>query len=374
VNTLSPYSSAFQTDEKLIISGQHGGGNSYLVARIGLTGALDTSFNTTGYNSFNNGGIAIEGLSVDSNGRIIGLGRRSGGASNLDIYRFSSSGTFDTTFGTAGLFSYPIPTHQNPDNWSTPLSSGGYILSGYQSSSGFSYTLKLNSSGAIDTTFATAGIFNGNSGGAGGDGGKNIIELSNGKLLVGFTAFVGGPDYALGVERLNSDGSLDTTFGVAGYCVVNYGAGTQSTFHIAQQPDGKIILCGKGFPGPDAQIARVHSNGTLDTTFNTTGRWSIDMGGANDSCDMVIVQPDGKLWFAGETMIAGTPYVLTGRLNTNGTLDTSYGTGGTFYTTFGLSINSGGADGVVWAYQRANGKIVLFTSTTDGRILVSQIQ
>jgi uncharacterized delta-60 repeat protein len=148
-------------------------------------------------------------------------------------------------------------------------------------------------------------------------------------------------------------------------------------FSIAIQPDGKILTCGTGYSvsgTPDVQISRFNSNGVIDTSFGTAGMYSLDMNGNNDGCNSIFIQPDGKILFVGETIIGASAYILTGRLLTNGTLDTTYGNGGVFYTNFGLNLNINGWDNGVFAFQKSSGKIILFTSTTDFKSLIAQIQ
>ena len=83
---------------------------------------------------------------------------------------------------------------------------------------------------------------------------------SDGKIVV-------AADFS--VVRYNSDGTLDTTFDTDGIATTNIGAG-QAAHAVAVQSNGKIIVAGSGFSG-DFSVVRYNSDGTLDTTFDTDG-------------------------------------------------------------------------------------------------------
>lgn len=118
-----------------------------------------------------------------------------------------------------------------------------------------------------------------------------------------------------GVARLNTDGSLDTTFNPG----TNIHGGTM--FALALQPDGKVVVGGEiadynGTPAPWG--LRLNSNGTLDTGFHAH---------FNNTTRALALQPDGKILAGGEfTAYNGTPVGHFCRLNSDGSLDTSFHT------------------------------------------------
>ena len=75
--------------------------------------------------------------------------------------------------------------------------------------------------------------------------------------------------------------------------------GVASAYSIAIQPDGKAVVTGTGFVGAssyDVVVARFNANGTLDSSFSGDGVLTLDLsGGAADTGQSVIVQPDGKI-------------------------------------------------------------------------------
>jgi uncharacterized delta-60 repeat protein len=128
-----------------------------------------------------------------------------------------------------------------------------------------------------------------------------------------------------------SAGLLDPTFGSGG--IVNLPTTTDSTARgIAVQPDEKVVIAGVSTTAKGAEsisVQRLNPNGTLDTTFNRTG--SVTIAGSAYSVSMAL-QPDGKILIGGETSVKqGKTSVnesLVARLNTDGTLDTTFGSNG----------------------------------------------
>ena len=164
---------------------------------------------------------------------------------------------------------------------------------------------RLNSNGSIDTSFNT------------GNGFKNfstfsIVEQANGKIIVG------GWDNNSGVKnylsRLNPNGSLDSSF--------NIGTGPNDIVRcVTLQPDGKIIIAGDFtlFNGEGANyLARLNADGSRDNTFNS-------LWGADNKIISCIVLKSGKIIIKGLfTKYNGVVRNYIARLNTDGSLDTSF--------------------------------------------------
>src|SRR5262249_11881773 len=116
-----------------------------------------------------------------------------------------------------------------------------------------------------------------------------------------------------------------------------------AAFSVAVQPDGKLAVAGnaKVDGGWDFALARYNSNGTLDTSFGTGGRVLTafaDTSGVSVAGGFSIaVQPDAKLVGAGEAQINGRFDFALVRYNSNGSLDATFGTGGKVTTDFASS-------------------------------------
>ncbi|RYZ83339.1 MAG: T9SS type A sorting domain-containing protein, partial [Moraxellaceae bacterium] len=169
---------------------------------------------------------------------------------------------------------------------------------------------RLNSDGSLDTTF--------NTGGAGANASvQSLAVQADGKILVGggFYNF-NGVAVTTPLVRLNANGTIDSSF--------NMGLGTDggTVLGLAVQPDGKIILVGGSSTFNNVvvgYIVRVNPNGSVDPTWNPGGT------GANYFLYSVKLQADGKILITGDfTSYNGQACRNFVRLNSNGTLDTTF--------------------------------------------------
>ena len=110
----------------------------------------------------------------------------------------------------------------------------------------------------------------------------------------------GSEDFAL--VRYNTDGSLDTTFGTGGKVTTAVGTVRDKAFALVIQPDGKLVAAGYSNIGTLATpllrfaLARYNTNGTLDTTFGTGGIVTTAVGTyPYDAAYALAIQADGKL-------------------------------------------------------------------------------
>lgn len=191
--------------------------------------------------------------------------------------------------------------------------------------------------GCLDTTFGSFGLVTTDLSGPNykGDYAEALLVQPDGKVVaVGYAnnAVNGtGADFAL--VRYNTDGSLDTSFGDPdpfnlslrlGYVLTSFTSGADWAHSAVLQSDGKIVAAGYAQPGGFA-VARYSANGTLDTTFGSGGKTIVDFASAA-SVRQLVIQSDGKLVLVGEV---GSPSQFgVARLNPNGTLDSTFGTGG----------------------------------------------
>ncbi len=161
-------------------------------------------------------------------------------------------------------------------------------------------------------------------------------------------------------------GDLDTTFGVSGgYVISDFGAAQidERPRDSAIQADGKIVVVGRQETSSasfyDYLVARYNADGTLDITFNGTGFFTLPAGFQNLSANAVAIQTDGKIVVAGGIGGSfGSSTATIFRLNSNGTLDTSFDTDG-----IQSVVNSGEALSMV---IQTDGKIVVGTGFNGG--------
>ena len=140
-------------------------------------------------------------------------------------------------------------------------------------------------------------------------------------------------DFAL--ARYNPNGSLDTSFNGTGKVTTPIGAADDSANAIAVRPDGKLVLAGDSRIGGSlvVALARYNPNGSLDTSFNGTGKVTTAIGSTSAAHELAL-QPDGKVVVTG-VGTNGTIRFALARYNINGSLDTTFGSGGKVTTPIG---------------------------------------
>ena len=116
--------------------------------------------------------------------------------------------------------------------------------------------------------------------------------------------------FDFGLARYDSNGTLDTSFGTSGKVTTDFAGGDDVPSEpsaIALEGDGKIVVVGQTLVRGvyDFALARYNSNGTLDTSFGTSGKVTTDFAGANDLPFSVAVQPDGNIVVAGGATVNG---------------------------------------------------------------------
>jgi len=213
-------------------------------------------------------------------------------------------------------------------------------------------------SSVLDPTFGTGGKVTTDFAGA-GDGAAAIAVQPDGKLVVAGVATING-NSAFALARYNSNGALDLSFGTGGKSTTDFGGRFERATSVALQGDGKIVVAGGSVIAlfNDFAVARFNSNGTLDTSFGTGGKVLTDFG-VSAEADSVIVQLDGKIVVAGEANINGGYNFELVRYNSNGTLDASFGTSGKVTTDVGLLDRGFSYARAKSAAVQPDGKIVL---------------
>ena len=317
---------AVQPDGKIVVGG---GFTTYAstpvlhVARLNADGTLDRSFvGLTGSDS------GVQAIAVQPDGKIIIGGRfhcvgatdsfdattcvATGGAMRNGIARLNSDGTLDT--------GYALPAVSGFDGivWTLALQADGKVIVGGAFPRGFGTPVavhsiaRLDTDGRVDPTFVQTGT--------GLDGSVFTTAIQpDGKVLIGgdFTHLEGSSmPY---VARLNSNGAMDTTF-------VPTGTGLNGLVQsLALQPDGNVVA-GGFFTSYNAvsrsNLARLTSTGGLDTTF-APGAGLVGGLGA-----IVALQPNGKIVVAGDfATYNGTARAGLAQVLSDGSLDSTFAVG-----------------------------------------------
>ncbi|MDZ7953955.1 putative Ig domain-containing protein [Nostoc sp. DedQUE09] len=304
-----------QDDGKILVAGVSN--NNFAVVRYNSNGSLDSTFGTAGKVATNLGSTDIAySIALQDDGKILLAGVSS---SNFAVVRYNNNGSLDTSFGTAGK----VITNLGSSDiaYSMALQDDGKILLAGVSNSNFA-VLRYNSNGSLDTSFGTAGKVITNLGST--DIAYSVSVQDDGKILL-----VGVSNNNFAVVRYDSNGSLDTSFGTAGKVITNLGS-TDIAYSVSVQDDGKILLV--GVSNNNFAVVRYDSNGSLDTSFGTAGKVITNLGGT-DIAYSVSVQANGKIIVAGSSK---NNFALV-RYNSNGSLDTSFGTAGIITTDIGIN-------------------------------------
>jgi uncharacterized delta-60 repeat protein len=183
-------------------------------------------------------------------------------------------------------------------------------------------------SGQLDTTFGSGGLFLSS---FAGSAAAVVIQPSDGKIVVaGQTNNSTAPSESVALVRLNTSGRLDTTFGSGGATIVNLGAyESYATSLLIQPNDGKLVIAGyetdspASARSPNLVLARFNTDGSLDTTFGSGGDVISTVRTNFNQNATVVEQTDGKLVVA-----VGLGGFTVERYTPTGQLDPTYGNGG----------------------------------------------
>jgi uncharacterized delta-60 repeat protein len=336
-----------------------------LAAQLLANGALDPAFGTGGIalGDVSNYGSSFSSIARRTDGKLIAAGFAVDGTGKFlpAIARFNADGSPDTTFGPLGRRSYDFgPRSYYVSN--VFAAAGNQIVvtglaeNGVGPSNRDYFAMRFNGDGTPDATFGAGGLVT-------VDIGVNTIDESRGGALAPSGKIVITGSFGDGVTqgskvavvRLNTDGSLDTSFNGTGKVIFEV---TPLSPHFAAAAvvlaDESVVVGGEVYAaGPRHYVAKITNAGVLDATFGTGGIYSgFLVESAAESFNNILVQADGKIVAAGMSSQEGPTQPLLVRLLANGTLDNSYGTGG-------IANSAQSASSAVFAAAlQADGKIV----------------
>lgn len=194
-------------------------------------------------------------------------------------------------------------------------------------------TVMLNAqAGTLDPDFNGNGIVTG-SYSDGNDSTEALVIQEDGKIIVGGTAPLGN-NRQMSMSRYNSDGTLDTSFGDNGVVLLSTSFVKSYIKDLAVQPDGKIIFGGYQWNNVtgDFILGRLNEDGSLDSSFGTDGIAVLDSGIEEVGKSMALLD-NGKIIISGDM----ADHFGMARVNPDGSLDTSFGDNGFVRTTFAFS-------------------------------------
>lgn len=335
----------------------------------------------------------VQTLAVQSNGKLLvgGAFTTINGQVRSRLARLEADAGFDPTFQAVELNGTVVSVAALPGG---KILIGGNFTQVRQASDPVgSYTTRngiaqLNANGSLDFAFNPNALANGGQGNV-----FRILPLSSGKILVGghFTNI--GSAGRSKIARLNATGSVDTSFNAGAINTADY------VWNLAEQPDGKLLVSG-GFTQiagvPRNNVARLHADGAIDGSFMANATFST--AGWYPSVNTTLLQGDGTIVITGQfDRVNGLARTNLARLNSNGSVDTSYSTanatnaaihwgltqpdgkvviGGSFSSVAGVTraklarLNRDGALDPTFADQLvAGGDVYALARQTDGKIV-----
>ncbi len=331
-----------QPDGKILVLGtNYFDSSSFVVARFLANGTLDNTFSTDGYLMDNFGrkdNYGVE-LLLHTNSQITIIGRSAGADYKYDlaIARINSDGSYDNTFGNNGKLIKTLDSVEYNISAATLQSDNKIVVGGYKSKAGLTdfMVARINFNGSIDNNFGTNG--------------KLIYGYStlyctlnslcidnNGRILAVGSSTRGAYDSDFAIARIKTDGTLDTDFSFDGKAtVVFYNNEEQGASKVIVQKDGKILIGGYASYQTlfGAAIARINDNGTTDNSFSQDGLQTRRTNASVYINDMLI-DSSGKIFVAGYYYQNSKARFISMSFNKDGSYNTYYGDSGIVLTNF----------------------------------------
>ena len=377
------------------------------------TGDLDPQFGNQGH-------VAVTGNTGPSvlelpDGRILVLGtadpRPDAQSGDVVVHRYLASGQPDTAFGMGGRVVVHLPVQRPAISAAARQPDGNVVIAGADSNGPF--VARLSASGAIDESFGSAGVARPNPPGGTEPFYSSVLVLAEGDVLATISDWTSdrvdhwdatgrylgdlmreqlAPARAArqsdgrlvvavynrllkkqGVVRLESDGSVDFSFGEHGFAAID----DDYLSNLAVEPDtDRIVLCGPG-------LVRLTGDGHLDTTFGLQGtgyvRFGSDSVPAFDYCHRVLTTWNGDIVFIGVRAgqaVDGSDRAYVAGLTSSGLANLSIGSG-TGASEIRIGAIHGARDG--WfdfssAFIRTHDGDALLTWMTDTGLQLARIE
>ena len=297
-----------QNDNKIVLGGYTYSNNnksSFVISRADPDGFPDPDFGTNGYTiTTMDSSVAVQSLALQNDDKIIAVGNSfSDGEVHFVLTRYNTAGNLDSTFGIDGIVITPSLTGHKHD-----------------------YSASV------------------------------LLQNNNKIIAVGNASNTNENNFAL--VRYKTDGSIDSTFGNNGIVLTPFESQNVYLNSAILQSDGKIIAAGymQKSTEYDFVAVRYKADGNLDNTFGANGVFSLGTPNFYEECNSIVIQDDGKIILAGESVNGNSNIqnIKLVRLNTDGSLDNTFGTGGIKQTTIGSSYSETSS-----VLMQSDGKIVV---------------
>ncbi len=347
------------------------------VFRLTANGALDTTFGTQGVHRLDLGNLSDNSRHgfVQPDGKIIstgytpqpsGVGTQS--IARIVILRLDANGAPDPTFGDGGVVNSAPFASMSPtvewgltESYAVGLQNNRYISGGYGYSTLTPKTqnqiaFRYSTSGVLDPTWGTAGTFEldlvGND-----DRVRHLQVLNDDRVLLVGSGSPAANQVRAMVTMLTPNGVLDTTFNTTGYKLFNFNRPEDAFFGVALSPTGSVVAAvghrTGGGEDDDSTLLLLPVTAGAPAEFAQAVPTS-ETG--NDRFFNVAFDSTGKAVAVGYVVEAGDSKMVVARFNTDGSRDTTFGTGGIVIVNVSVGRTDETARGVV---IQSNGKIVI---------------
>ena len=360
-----------QPDGKILAVGREGDLTAKtsrgVIERFNADGTVDGSFGTHGMIASQVGANeAYYAVIVQDASHFLVAGTSNG---DFVLTRYDLTGALDTTFGTSGR---TIVDFGATDAARSIALTSGNIIVGGDSGNNFAFA-RFDASGHLDSTFAQNGrqLF---ALGANSSNGLSVIAIQTGGAVVA----TGSMGSQVVVVRLTASGEADGTFGNGGLVIVGGLVartdlkGPDRSVGLALQPNGAILVANSTATG-DFGLVRLAAGGTMDPTFGNNGIVTANFGG-DDDADAIIVQNAGQIIVVGTSLTASAANTAVAAYDANGNALTGFGSNGLLTLPSGLTLGTTTSSSGKLSPQSLHvGDIVLRafgTVTADGRVVI----
>jgi uncharacterized delta-60 repeat protein len=294
-------------------------------------GALDPTFGSGGFATSTYGTWAAAAADVvQPNGDVVTAGETDvNGTYELIATRYTASGQPDPGFGADGIVLVNIGGQAGVDSgYGLALQPDGKIViagAGVAQDRLDFAVVRLNTDGSLDSSFGNGGIVTLPIGYAAYA--NAVLVDPEGNIDLGGIVEDDNAVNHFAFARLTPNGARDETFGTDGVTVLPPNA---AAWAMGLEPDGSLVLAGQELDGGTQKfmVARVLANGIPAASFGQEGIVTIPIGSSAVGY-AIAIQSDGRILIGGNaTGSSGSPLGAIARLNLNGSLDPTFGTGG----------------------------------------------